>query len=90
MYSKIPQCAPSDLPPNPGWEALSQAQSSQCCRGAAFKGMMGEETRSSVHVDSPENKAIAQHEAQYNEWFTSHISEHKATANYVSEYKTHS
>jgi len=59
-----------------------------CCRGAAFKGMMGEVTGRSVHVDSRENVAIAWHETQPNEWFTNHISKDKATANYVSDYKT--
>jgi hypothetical protein len=49
---------------------------------------MGEENRESVHVDTPENLAVARHEAQYNERFTNHISENKATANYVRDYKT--
>jgi len=41
----------------------------------------------SVPVDSPENVAIARHGAQHNEWFTNHISELKATAYYVRDYK---
>ena len=87
-YSNISQWTLNDVPPNPGWEALREVQSVQYCRGAVFKVMMGEETGRSVHVDSPENVAIARHEAQHNEWFTNHISEHKATANYVRDYKT--
>jgi hypothetical protein len=85
IYSKISQWTLNDVPPNPGREALRQVQSAQCCRGAAFKGMMGEETWS-IHMYSPQYDATAWHRAQYNEWFTNNIFEHKATANYVNSF----
>jgi len=50
---------PERRPAKPSTGSTVTVQSALCCHGAAFKGMMGEETGRSVHMYSPQNEAIA-------------------------------